>query len=102
MMAAKTDSASVEYEGFAPFYDSFTAASDYEAWTEHVLDLARRLGLSGDRQLDLACGTGKSFLPFLERVELVEQRRGAPRRRRRWARCAPSSAVRWRSRPSIS
>jgi SAM-dependent methyltransferase len=67
MMAAKTDSASVEYEGFAPFYDSFTAASDYDAWTEQVLDLARRLGLSGDRQLDLACGTGKSFLPFLER-----------------------------------
>jgi len=56
-----------EYEAFAPFYDAFTAASDYEKWTGHVLDLAERLGLRGKKLLDLACGTGKSFIPFLER-----------------------------------
>jgi SAM-dependent methyltransferase len=56
-----------EYDAFAPFYDAFTAGSDYEAWTRHVLELARRLGLRGTSLLDLACGTGKSFEPFLKR-----------------------------------
>jgi SAM-dependent methyltransferase len=56
-----------EYEAFAPFYDAFTADSDYEKWTGHVLELATRLGLRGTTLLDLACGTGKSFVPFLER-----------------------------------
>jgi SAM-dependent methyltransferase len=60
-------SAAGEYDAFAPFYDAFTADSDYDVWTEHVLELARRLGLRGSSLLDLACGTGKSFLPFLER-----------------------------------
>jgi SAM-dependent methyltransferase len=56
-----------QYDAFAPYYDAFTAGSDYEAWTRHVLELARRLGLRGTTLLDLACGTGKSFLPFLQR-----------------------------------
>jgi SAM-dependent methyltransferase len=58
---------SEEYDAFAPYYDAFTAGSDYEAWTRHVLGLARRLGLAGKSLLDLACGTGKSFMPFLQR-----------------------------------
>jgi SAM-dependent methyltransferase len=55
------------YEAFAPFYDAFTAGSDYETWTAQVLALAVRHGLRGRTLLDLACGTGKSFLPFKER-----------------------------------
>jgi SAM-dependent methyltransferase len=66
-MAAPAVSASHEYDAFAPFYDEFTAGSDYEAWTRHVLELAGRLGLRGKTLLDLACGTGKSFVPFLSR-----------------------------------
>ena len=65
MLAA--GSTASEYDAFAPYYDAFTAASDYEAWARETLVLARRHGLRGRRLLDLACGTGKSFLPFLER-----------------------------------
>lgn len=56
-----------QYDVFARFYDAFTCASDYEAWTTAVLKLAASHGLAGMAQLDLACGTGKSFLPFLRR-----------------------------------
>ena len=56
-----------EYDLFAPHYDAFTAASDYDDWTEQVLALARRHGLEGEAALDLACGTGNSFLPLLRR-----------------------------------
>src|SRR5215210_7608105 len=55
------------YDTFAPFYDDFTAASDYENWTEQVLAVAASHGLRADTLLDVACGTGKSFLPFLRR-----------------------------------
>jgi ubiquinone/menaquinone biosynthesis C-methylase UbiE len=53
------------YAELAPFYDAFTAASDYEAWTSHVLPVAKAHGLTGTKVLDVACGTGKSLLPFL-------------------------------------
>jgi SAM-dependent methyltransferase len=55
------------YEGLARVYDAFTADSDYETWTRHVLALAASYGWRGTTLLDVACGTGKSFLPFLER-----------------------------------
>jgi SAM-dependent methyltransferase len=55
------------YDAFAPFYDGFTAASDYEKWTAQVLALAAHHGLKGETVLDLACGTGNSFMPLLER-----------------------------------
>ena len=44
------------------FYDAFTAASDYESWTAHVLALAESW-LGREAVLDVACGTGKSFCP---------------------------------------
>src|ERR1700760_4480240 len=55
------------YDALAPYYDEFTAHHDYEGWTATLESLARAAGLSGRRLLDVACGTGKSFLPFLAR-----------------------------------
>jgi SAM-dependent methyltransferase len=59
--------ASVAYETLAPFYDRFTAHHDYELWTGGLLMLAYAHGLTGNRVLDAGCGTGKSFVPLLER-----------------------------------
>jgi SAM-dependent methyltransferase len=66
-MTTTTASATDGYEDFARFYDAFTASSDYDTWTSHVLALASGYGWRGTRVLDVACGTGKSFLPFLSR-----------------------------------
>lgn len=66
-MAALRVESSAEYDAFAPYYDGFTAESDYGAWTLHVLELLGEHGLRGHGLLDLACGSGKSFACFLER-----------------------------------
>ena len=67
MSAPCTDLNSSAYDAFAPFYDAFTAGSDYDAFAEHVLEAVIRHGFAGKRLLDLACGTGNSFVPFLRR-----------------------------------
>ncbi len=59
--------AEIAYEAIAPVYDDFTAHHDYELWLGNLLPELRRLGLRGNRLLDVACGTGKSFIPMLER-----------------------------------
>ena len=92
------------------FYDAFTAGSDYEAWTSHVLALARAHGLRGTTLLDLACGTGKSFVPFLRarlrghRLRLLagDARRGCRKAPGRRARRTPTCASCPRSAASTS
>jgi SAM-dependent methyltransferase len=55
------------YDVLAPVYDDFTSHHDYELWIGNLMPALRRHGLQGNRLLDVACGTGKSFLPMLER-----------------------------------
>ena len=60
-------SAELAYEAIAPVYDLYTAHHDYEGWLTDLLAVLERRGLRGKRLLDVACGTGKSFLPMLPR-----------------------------------
>jgi SAM-dependent methyltransferase len=55
------------YEAFAPFYDSYTADHGHDAWMADIEALIRRHAPPGNRLLDVACGTGKSFVPMLRR-----------------------------------
>jgi SAM-dependent methyltransferase len=67
------------YDALAPHYDAFTAHHDYDGWTATLERLARGAGLKGRRLLDVACGTGKSFLPFLQRGYTVSACDVSPR-----------------------
>lgn len=55
------------YDAMAPVYDDFTAHHEYDAWIPDLLRVLERNGLRGNRLLDVACGTGKSFLEMLPR-----------------------------------
>jgi SAM-dependent methyltransferase len=55
------------YQRLAPFYDELTREHDYDGWTRNLEEGALLFGVSGRRLFDAACGTGKSFMPFLER-----------------------------------
>lgn len=67
MLEVADGSALSAYESMASVYDDFTAEYDYEGWMTDVLSLLEHHGLAGNRLLDVACGTGKSFLPMLAR-----------------------------------
>jgi SAM-dependent methyltransferase len=68
MTALTLDSdAARAYAVLAPAYDLLTADYAYEPWLDALERLALRHGLAGRRLLDVACGTGKSFLPMLAR-----------------------------------
>ena len=59
--------ANAGYDALAPAYDEFTSSHRYDEWTRDLEQLALAQGLSGRRLLDVGCGTGKSFIPFLAR-----------------------------------
>jgi ubiquinone/menaquinone biosynthesis C-methylase UbiE len=55
------------YDTYAPAYEDFNHGYMYERWTGRLLEVAEAAGLKGDRLLDIACGTGLSFVTMLER-----------------------------------
>jgi SAM-dependent methyltransferase len=61
------DLAVAAYEPLARYYDLFTERAAYEPVIAQVEAWAQAQGLRGRRLLDVACGTGKSFVPMVER-----------------------------------
>jgi SAM-dependent methyltransferase len=53
------------YDSLAPVYDLLTAGYEHGRWLRALERLALEHGLAGRRLLDVACGTGSSFLPML-------------------------------------
>ena len=66
-LIAPSDGTAVQYDCLAPFYDRFTAGYEYESWISAIEARAVLVGLKGARALDIACGTGNSTLPLVDR-----------------------------------
>ena len=91
--AAGSDAVRIAYDTLAPAYDALTAATRHDLWLDALEGVALRHGLRGRRLLDIACGTGKSFLPLLERGYAVRACDCSPEMVRRALAKAPSAAV---------
>ncbi|HKF82159.1 MAG TPA: class I SAM-dependent methyltransferase [Solirubrobacterales bacterium] len=55
------------YDSYAPVYDLFNHRYMYRQWTRKLLAKAEEAGMGGKRLLDIACGTGMSTIPMLDR-----------------------------------
>ena len=63
----RSDHALAAYEALAEGYDVLTAGYSYERWLEQIEAMALERGVRGRAVLDVACGSGHSFLPLLRR-----------------------------------
>lgn len=67
VLTTLSNQAEEAYEALAPAYDLLTGSYEYDRWLTALERLALAHGLIGRRLLDVACGTGESFLPMLKR-----------------------------------
>jgi SAM-dependent methyltransferase len=93
--AARSDVDPIQlaYDALAPAYDAFTADSPHDIWLAQIDGIATTHGVRGGRALDLACGTGKSFLGLLERGYDVTACDLSPEMARRASAKAPAAHV---------
>jgi SAM-dependent methyltransferase len=61
------DSVRDTYDSWAPVYDEFNRNYMFERWTGKLVEKAEEAGVGGKRMLDIACGTGMSTIPMLDR-----------------------------------
>lgn len=55
------------FTDIAPYYDLLMQDVDYQEWTDYVIRLMDRAGISkGSKLLDMACGTGTAALIFVK------------------------------------
>ncbi len=63
---APLTSGDAAYDALAAGYDLLTRDYDYGRWLDAIERLALEHGFRGSHVLDVACGTGNSFLPLLK------------------------------------
>lgn len=61
------DAAKEAYDAFAASFDDFNRYYMGERWTGRLLQRAEAAGLTGNRLLEVGCGTGTSLVPMLKR-----------------------------------
>jgi SAM-dependent methyltransferase len=81
------------YEALAIAYDALTADYCYERWLSAIAGLLDEFHAQGHRLLDLACGTGKSFVPMFERGYTVTACDVSPAMASLAARKAPTARI---------
>jgi SAM-dependent methyltransferase len=67
----RRDHARRAYDALGDAYRLLISGADHEAWCAVLERLALDAGLGGRRLLDVACGSGESFRPFLARGYVV-------------------------------
>ena len=67
MTPLELQDASTAYDVLGPAYDLLGDASAHDRWLDSLLQVAVEHGLRSRRALDVACGTGRSFLPLVRR-----------------------------------
>lgn len=74
-----------QYSGLSCVYDYLVSSVDFEGWIDYAELLLKHFGLNAGSVVDIACGTGKTTIPFAKRgykaygVDISEEMLGLAR-----------------------